>query len=216
MALANKKDIEGLAGKFERRWIPNDSALKPHKRADSEEEEPMICGHASVFNQSADLGYFVERVAPGAFTKTIQADDVRALFNHDPSLVIGRSNRNLRMSEDSVGLYFEVDMPNTSVSRDLQENIRTGLISQCSIGFYARGAELSKQDGVWTRTLTEIQLFDVSPVTYPAFPTTDVSMRSLHLFGTEFRTGPETDDLDPLAWLGQFEERRRRLLLAEL
>ena len=196
--------------KLERRLLVGDL-----RSLRAEGQATRIGGHAAVFDTPADLGYFIETVKRGAFTKTIAEDDVRALFNHDSNLVLGRNKAGtLRLSEDSKGLAFEVDLPDTQLARDLAVSIDRGDISQCSFGFMVRGEEVRRVDGVWNRDLTDVQLFDVSPVTYPAYDQTDVSMRSLDEIAKQFRSGSEDPPVDPEAWKQDFDHRRRRLLLA--
>lgn len=141
-----------------------------------------IAGHAAKFDQlSEDLGGFQERIAPGAFAKTIQSSDIRALWNHDANIVLGRNKSGtLRLSEDSAGLFYECDAPDTQLVRDMVlAPIERGDVNQCSFGFYTINDKWTKVDGVWVRTLLEVELLDVSPVTYPAYPQTDVAVRSL-------------------------------------
>lgn len=141
-----------------------------------------ICGHAAKFDSlSEDLGGFRERIAPGAFAKTIQSGDIRALWNHDANIVLGRNKSGtLRMSEDSAGLYYECDAPDTQLVRDMvMSPIARGDVNQCSFGFRTISDKWVKVDGEWLRTLLEVELFDVSPVTYPAYASTDVGLRSL-------------------------------------
>ncbi len=141
-----------------------------------------IGGHAAKFDSlSEDLGGFRERIAPGAFANTIKTGDIRALFNHDSNIVLGRNKSGtLRLSEDSAGLAFEVDAPQTQLVRDMVlAPIERGDVSQCSFGFVTLNDKWAKMDGEWVRTLLEVDLFDVSPVTYPAYPSTDVAVRSL-------------------------------------
>lgn len=141
-----------------------------------------IAGHAANFDSlSEDLGGFRERIAPGAFAKTITSADVRALWNHDANIVLGRNKAGtLRLSEDSIGLAFEVDMPDTQLVRDMvMAPIARGDVNQCSFGFYTIRDNWKKIDGEWIRTLLECDLTDVSPVTYPAYNSTDVAVRSM-------------------------------------
>jgi HK97 family phage prohead protease len=141
-----------------------------------------IAGHAAKFDSlSEDLGGFRERIAPGAFAKSIQSGDIRALWNHDANIVLGRNKAGtLRLSEDSAGLAFEVDAPDTQLVRDMvMAPIARGDVNQCSFGFYTMADKWAKVDGEWIRTLLECELFDVSPVTYPAYPSTDVAVRRL-------------------------------------
>ncbi|MEN6526909.1 MAG: HK97 family phage prohead protease [Candidatus Polarisedimenticolia bacterium] len=141
---------------------------------------PKIVGHAAVFDQnSLDLG-FTERVAPGAFARAIaERQDVRALWNHDPSYVLGRSAAGtLALSEDAVGLLYEIDPPDTQWARDLMASLKRGDVTQSSFSFEARTDQWRKgSDGSWTRTLLDVDLYDVSPVTFPAYLGTDASSR---------------------------------------
>lgn len=172
----------------------------------------IMRGHAAVFNAlSEDLGGFREQIAPGAFADAIKSDDVRALFNHNPDHVLGRTaSGTLRMSEDAHGLAIEIDPPDTQVARDLMVSMERGDISQMSFGFSVRkgGDSWSKSpDGKQIRTLTNLRLYDVSPVTFPAYPQTDIAMRSL----TAWRAATEAPP--PLIRLHML---RRRLELAAL
>jgi len=144
------------------------------------EKQPVIRGYAAVFDKfSDDLGGFVEKIARGAFQKSLKSDDVRALFNHDPNYVLGRTKPGtLRLTEDDKGLAIEIDPPETQWARDLQVSIDRGDISQMSFGFRVVSDDWKHVNGkVSERTLIEVRLFDVSPVTFPAYPQTTVKVR---------------------------------------
>lgn len=166
---ANPEALE--TSPFERRYF---SATEIRVKDD---ESNAITGYAAVFDKwSEDLGWFKEQIAPGAFTRTIQNADVRALINHDPNLIIGRTkNDTLRLWEDDKGLGYEVDLPETSYATDLRESISRRDITQNSFGFQTVQDEWS-DDGK-RRTLIEVKLFDVSPVTFPAYKQTNVKIR---------------------------------------
>lgn len=150
-----------------------------------EGKAPRLEGHAAIFNAlSEDLGGFREQIAPGAFADAIKSDDVRALFNHDSNYVLGRNLAGtLHLSEDARGLAIAIDLPDTQTIRDLvAAPIERGDVSQMSFGFSARpnGQNWAKDDeGRVVRTLTKVRLFDVSPVTFPAYRQTDVAVREL-------------------------------------
>ena len=137
-----------------------------------------LVGYAAVFNRtSSNLGGFVEQVAPGAFTKTIQEADVRHLLNHDANLVLGRNKSGtLRLAEDTTGLHYEVDLPNTQAARDLAELVERDDITGSSFAFRVvgdDGDEWSLTDDEFPlRTLRQLALYDTSTVTYPAYPST--------------------------------------------
>jgi uncharacterized protein len=144
-------------------------------------EKPRIVGHAAVFDVIGDGGYFRERIAKGAFEKSIVTDDVRALFNHSPDYVLGRNTAGtLVMREDEKGLFVQIDPPDTQFARDLMTSISRGDISQMSFGFEIIDEERTKGEGgeLDLYTLREVRLWDVSPVTFPFYKQTDVSVHS--------------------------------------
>jgi len=147
---------------------------------DGEEQKPIITGHAAVFDKlSESLFGFREKIAPGTFLKSIERDDIRALFNHDMNYVFGRNrSRTLRLEEDKKGLYIEIEPPDTGWARDVEESIRRGDISQMSFGFETIKDEWHHEQGKESiRTLLEVKLFDISIVTFPAYPQTSVKVR---------------------------------------
>jgi HK97 family phage prohead protease len=146
-------------------------------------------GYAAVFNQPAEIGgRFLEQVAPGAFSKTIREQDVRALFNHDRNHVLGRIKAGtLRLHEDAHGLAYEIDLPDTSVGRDVAELLRRGDVSGSSFGFRTIKESWSttktRAGNRELRTLAEAQLVDVGPVTVPAYAMAEAAVRSLATVG---------------------------------
>lgn len=153
-------------------------------RVNESESGNYIEGHAAVFDSwSETLGGifpFQEIVRKGAFAESIGRDDIRALFNHDPNYVLGRNRAGtLELVEDEIGLRVRVLPPDTSWARDLQASIRRGDISQMSIGFIVEEDKWSTRDGMDVREIRKVQLFDVSPVTFPAYSATDVGVRAM-------------------------------------
>jgi len=142
---------------------------------------PSIKGYAAVFNSlSLPMMGFRETIMPGAFKKTLREADVRALMNHDPNYVLGRSSAGtLTLAEDQKGLRYSIDPPDTNFARDLMTSIKRGDVTQSSFGFNVVRDRFTQENDVITRTLLEVRLFDVSPVTFPAYPQTEVSVRSL-------------------------------------
>lgn len=140
-------------------------------------EGNCICGYAAVFGEmSLPMGSFRECIEPGAFRESVENDDIRALYNHDTNYVLGRTtNGTLALREDPHGLYYEITPPETTWARDLMESIRRGDITQSSFGFRVLADEWEGD----TRRLMKVALYDVSPVTFPAYPQTDVSIRSI-------------------------------------
>lgn len=171
----------GISGSVERRYIPN-----TEMRVKDNNGVSVVEGHAAVFNVwSLDLGWFSERVLPGAFTETIKNDDVRGLWNHNPDYILGRNMAGtLKLYEDKVGLGYELQMPGTTYARDLLESIDRGDVSQNSFGFRTLQDNWFREPGEndtlqERRELVAVQLFDISPVTYPAYPQTDLNIRSV-------------------------------------
>jgi len=154
----------------------------------SEDGVPRFEGYAARFNKwSEDLGGFREKIAPKAFSKAIKNSDTRALFNHDSNYVLGRTTaKTLDLREDDKGLKFSVIPPDTQWARDLGVSMERGDITQCSFGFTLGVDEWNEgKDGV-TRTIREVaNLADISVVTYPAYPDTEVALRSLDAIKTE-------------------------------
>lgn len=141
----------------------------------------LATGYAARFDAlSQNLGGFVERIAPGAFAKTLQEADVRALFNHDPNMVLGRNKSGtLRMEEDSNGLAYEIDLPDTTLGRDVATLLERGDISGSSFGFRVIADDWAEtRSGFPLRTLKEVALRDVGPVTYPAYVDSSSALRS--------------------------------------
>jgi len=141
---------------------------------------PKIVGYAAVFNQlSEDLGGFREKISPGAFRKTIQEADIRALWNHDSNYVLGRNKSGtLKLEEDSHGLRIEITPPETTWAKDLITSMKRGDVDQMSFGFRTIKDRWENDGGRNIRTLLEVELFDVSPVTYPSYPQTEVQART--------------------------------------
>jgi HK97 family phage prohead protease len=171
----------------ELRLSPLSFEIRKHEDEEGEEKKSMtLRGHASVFNSlSEDLGGFREMVKPGAFRQSVQdvedgEEDIRALSHHDTSRVLGRtSNGTLRIREDEIGLAVEIDLPDTTDGRDMQASVERGDIDSMSIGFMIRdeGESWEFPDaGVAIRTVTDIDLFEVSAVAFPAFKQTDISV----------------------------------------
>jgi HK97 family phage prohead protease len=152
-------------------------------RLDGESETKSIRGYAAVFDaMSQPLFGFREIIRKGAFKKTIKDGDIRALWNHDPNYVLGRkSARTLRLEEDDKGLLSRIFPPDTQWARDLMTSIERGDVSQMSFGFRTVKDNWLPpgDDGLPIRELLSCQLFDVSPVTYPAYPQTEVHVRAL-------------------------------------
>lgn len=139
-----------------------------------------LAGYAAVFNSDADIGgYWIERIAPGAFSSTIKGD-VLALVDHDAGRVIGRTKSGtLRLSEDDRGLRVEIDVPNTTDGNDLWELVERGDISGMSFGFVVTKQSWDETIDPPVRTIHAVDLREVSAVAFPAYDDTTIGKRSL-------------------------------------
>jgi HK97 family phage prohead protease len=154
-------------------------------RAD-ESGTKTLTGYAAVFNSPTGISdFFVEQIAPGAFSETIKGD-VRCLFNHQSGNVLGRTKSgSLRLWEDAHGLRFEVDLPNTSLGRDVGELVARGDISGCSFDFRAVKQTWDDTTEPPGRTLEKVVISEISIVTFPAYTDTTVGVRSLESWRAE-------------------------------
>lgn len=138
-------------------------------------------GYAAVFNSdSEDLGGFRERIQPGAFTRTLKRDrNIRMFLNHNTDTLLATTGAGtLRLSEDEKGLAVSADLPDTTAGRDLATLLRRGDVNSMSFGFQVVKDEWAQDDT--QRTLREVRLFEVSPITgWPAYPATTAAVRSL-------------------------------------
>lgn len=160
-------------------------------RIESQGDEMAIGGYAALFNTvSHNLGGFKEKIAPGAFARSLgEGADVKALFNHDPSRILGRiKNGSLSVQEDERGLKWRAVLnPVNPDHKALYENVKSNLISDCSFAFtVASGGddwqeESGNEDWFAMRTLKDVNLMDVSAVTWPAYPGTSVGARAENL-----------------------------------
>lgn len=160
--------------KIERRWTTGEVEVR------EKGGKATIEGYAAVFEKlSQNLGGFVEEVGRSAFNKTIKEADVRALINHDENLVLGRNRSGtLDLSVDESGLYYRVLPPDTTYARDLMVVMERGDVNQSSFAFYTMNDDwgMTEQDFP-KRSLLEVSLVDVSPVTYPAYLDTQSGIR---------------------------------------
>ena len=139
-----------------------------------------IEGYFSVFNSNYELWPGAsESIAPGAFSETL-GNDIRALVNHDSTLVLGRNKAGtLELREDSHGLWGKIKVnPNDGDAMNLYERVKRGDVDQCSFGFMIESEETDfREDGSVHWTITRVNLFEVSVCTFPAYEETGVSAR---------------------------------------
>jgi hypothetical protein len=142
-----------------------------------------IAGYAAMFNRpSVPINGFIETLAPSAFRSTLQRvangeHDVLALTEHDTKNLLGRmSARNLTLTEDSVGLRFVLELPDTQLGRDVRELVGRGILRGMSFSFSVVRESWAKGDGGRSRrTVHDLTMYEVSVVGSPAYPSTSVS-----------------------------------------
>lgn len=174
------KNIEGAERRFfeseVRAMVPGD---------DTETKAATIEGYAAKFNTTTSIGgWFEEEILPGAFDDVL-SDDIRALFNHDPNYILARTaSGTLQVSVDEIGLKYSYVSPDRQYAKDLNDAIAVGDVNQSSFAF--RVAEENwilgdRMDGkIDKRQIVKFsKIYDVSPVTYPAYADTEVAQRSL-------------------------------------
>ena len=149
-------------------------------RAEADGQEMYIEGYFAVFGRETELwpGAF-EEIAPGAFDETL-SNDIRALINHDTTLVLGRTKAGtLELKTDNYGLWGRVKInPNDIDAVNLYERVKRGDVDQCSFGFNITSEETDwRDDGTVKWTITGIDLHEVSVVTFPAYEDTGVQAR---------------------------------------
>ena len=149
-------------------------------RTETDSPDKYIEGYFAVFNKETELwpGAF-EEIAPEAFDGTL-LDDVRALINHDTTLVLGRTKSNtLELKVDNVGLWGRIKInPNDTDAVNLYERVARGDVDQCSFGFNILAEETDwRDDGTVKWTIKEVKLFEVSPCTFPAYEQTGIQAR---------------------------------------
>lgn len=147
-----------------------------------EGDAPKLQGYAAVFNSFSQVlfGRFKERIERGAFAGSL-GEDVRALWNHNPDFPLARTtNGTLKLAEDGHGLRVEINPPNTQIGRDAVTSIQRGDVDQMSFAFDVLDDEWDQEaDGMLIRTLKKVRLYEVSPVTFPAYTQTSIEGRSM-------------------------------------
>lgn len=141
----------------------------------------IIEGYFAVFNSNYEIYHgWSESIAPGAFTNTL-AGDIRALINHDTTLVLGRTKAHtLELREDAHGLWGRIIInPNDVDAMNLYERVKRGDVDQCSIGFDIVNEDIEiREDGSTHWTIKEVKLYEVTCCTFPAYEETNISART--------------------------------------
>ncbi len=151
-------------------------------RAEQRDGAWHVVGTAVVFGQrSLDMGGWVEVIAPSVATCLNSSPDVRCLRDHDPSLILGRTvSGTLTLRADETGIHYDAVAPETQYARDLATVMERGDVTQSSFSFVCVDDTWNYDEvsGYYVRTVQQIELYDVSPVTFPAYTQTTSGMRS--------------------------------------
>ena len=189
-----------------------DEGLPDIELREHEGEGTKLGGLGIPFGQwSEDLGGFREQILPGAFKASIETDDIRSLSNHNSDHVLGRKSAGtLRLTEDKRGISYEVDLPDTTWANDLAESIRRGDIRENSFAMFVTDDFFEERDGMLWRTVRVAQLKEIGPQPFPAYPQSDVAIRSLAAVLEHGRSVVATaNGQDPDVLLREFELDRR-------
>lgn len=182
------------------REVRSFTATQPFSVRTTADGGKQVSGYAIVWNSPADIGDFTEVCSPQMLQRTLRENpDVLALRDHKQELLLGRTTAGtLQLRTDNKGLAFTVTLPQTAVGDDTHENVRLGNLSGCSFGFVTRDdAWAVDANGNVTRTLLDVDLFEISITSFPAYQSTSVSARSkaseLRSTGTVTRDDDEDD-----------------------
>ena len=148
-------------------------------RAENTPDELIIEGYFALYEQETELwDQCFEIISKGAFDNTLN-NDIRALWNHNSQYVLGRNRAGtLELNADDKGLFGRITLPNTTYAKDLYEVVKRGDVDQCSFGFNINSEELEElANGTYRWRITDIDLHEVSIVTFPAYENTSVEAR---------------------------------------
>lgn len=205
LAVCNQlwKDKDKKAdGACESRSLP---LAQAELRIEGDDDGKKIAGYASVFYDGTPNTQYAlwddtdERIMPGAFDEALSnPDDVRGLFNHDPNQILGRTAAGtLALRVDDKGLFYEIDPGDTTAGRDVVEMLKRGDVDGSSFAFRVLDEEFRKEDGKYIREITKVKLFDVGPVTYPAYAASTSGYRKEETIAAEIRAIVDTPTEKP-------------------
>ena len=192
----------------ERRIIS--SGVKLEERAGS---RPRLTGYGLVFERESEpLGGFTEVISRDVVIEPFE--DVVATFNHNPNALLGRqSSGTLELKRDERGIFYSIDVPETSIGKDVRELVSRGDIAGSSFTFDALEDSWQRENGINVRTLRRIAVYELGPVTFPAYPDTTAAARCLASWADRTRPGV---NVEPPRSRTRLHLRRREQELAEL
>lgn len=151
-----------------------------HVETRSEVQGNKLTGYAALFGSIAKVPGHLEALAPTAFDESLKRDDVKAFYQHNPAMILGSTGSgSLRLSTDTKGLHFELELPDVSYAHDVRTLVESGVVNSMSFGFLPGKSEWSSYKGAQLRTHTSVErLLEISPVSIPAYQGTSVKLRS--------------------------------------
>lgn len=146
------------------------------------DNKKIIQGYAVVFDSWTDINSWGETwkecIRKGAFTQSLKENSILALYNHDFNNVLARKDVNMKLVEDDKGLYFEIELPDTTQGNDLYELINKGIVNQCSFSGYVRKNLWSEDNGGNVlREILEIDLIEITITPIPAYEVTEAEVK---------------------------------------
>lgn len=189
---------------IEKRFIETDEIEIRSTTPDGGNEQKSVSGVGIVYNREAEIwpGFF-ERIKPGAFTRSISSNrEIKSFFNHDPNAVLSttRSDPKLTIEDTAAGLRFDSPIPPTTYGNDLKINLERKNVRGASFSFSVNdeGDIITRDEkGVYHREIISGELYEVGPVTNPAYPQTKVGLRGVETLVQEMRTRYESTQTTP-------------------
>ena len=173
--------VKTLSTRIKKKPVSSRAADDTETVVDS--DEMIIEGYGALFDVDTDIGWFIESVAPGAFTNSIAKDDVRGLYNHDRNIVLGRTgNGTMKLWEDEKGLWYEITInPKSQMAKDVHATVERKDVNEASFSFNTLHDDwIYSEDGDdIRRRLIEVKLFDTGPVTFGQYVDATSSARSM-------------------------------------
>ena len=195
---------------MERRVIQTKEAFKTRE----ENGKRYIEGYFSVFNQPYEVfPGWIEEIAPGAFSRTLrEGKDVKVLWNHNSDIVLGSTqNRTATLREDDIGLFGSDEINEEDQdAKNGYARVSRGDVRGCSFGFEIRSMEESwDDDGIYRTRITDVELYEVSPCTFPAYSQTSVSARNKEVFEDAKKRFDEAQEQKRKEWRENMKKRMK-------
>lgn len=195
---------------MERRVIQTKEAFKTRE----EDGKRFIEGYFSVFNQPYEVfPGWIEEIAPGAFARTLrEGKDVKVLWNHNSDIVLGSTqNHTATLREDDTGLFGSDEINEEDQdAKNGYARVSRGDVRGCSFGFDIRGMEESwDDDGTYRTRITDVELYEVSPCTFPAYSQTSISARNREVFEDAKKRFDEAQEQKRKEWRENMKKRMK-------